>query len=65
MTLCSLIPTVQHGQRRHLLAAHKIIHGETEKLIKTIPENTNTSMDAPAEDDHTTTAGDKDINGSS
>ena len=37
--------SVHHGQRRHLLAAHKIIHREVEKVIN---ENIPTNKDAVA-----------------
>ena len=44
---------VHHGQRRHLLAAHKIIHGEVEKVInENIPTNKDTV--ATADPDHLT-----------
>ena len=53
--LASILPPflilVHHGQRRHLLAAHKIIHGEMEKVInEDIP--TNKDAVAIADPDH-------------
>ena len=45
-----LLHVVHHGQRRHLLAAHKIIHGEVEKVInENIPPNKDAV--ATADDD--------------
>ena len=46
----SLFP-VHHGQRRHLLAAHKIIHGEVNKLINVNETPTTNEGDVPAGED--------------
>ena len=47
--------SVHHGQRRHLLAAHKIIHGEMEKVInENIPPKFNKDAVAIADQDHLT-----------
>ena len=43
--------SVHYGQRRHLLAAHKIIHGEVEKLIS--ENKTSDSEDIPTKEDDT------------
>ena len=48
-------PLVHHGQRRHLLAAHKIIHGEVEKVINE-KVSTNTDAVAAADDDQSNMA---------
>lgn len=56
LSLSPFFFSVHHGQRRHLLAAHKIIHEEVEKLIS--ENKTSNSENIPTKEDDTASVND-------